>query len=307
MRASSLFFVVIIAVWFIVMGQHWVRRREDLTTARSVDRFSDAMRVLERRPTVRHERAVTQHDSGAGILYPQSSASAETSETETSETLAQPAAPRRGSFRISMPAVKVPNFAAPTRTVKAGALMASAAFTLLTAVLAVFSVVSWLLPLVGLLATGTVIALLRRSAAAVRAQAASPKRTLVSETTSAAVASQPTKSDAPFDIASPLLKKAEPAVDVEPVEQVVKTKRTRSAAEDEVFDAGWEPVAVPRPTYTMKAKAEREPVLPAPTVDELSPRPLAAQYANTPVEELPFDGMALDEDYDDLPPVYLAS
>lgn len=47
--ASSLIFVVIIAVWAAYLIQHWIRRRDHVATARSVDRFSEAMRVLERR------------------------------------------------------------------------------------------------------------------------------------------------------------------------------------------------------------------------------------------------------------------
>ena len=55
-----------------------------------------------------------------------------------------------------------------------------------------------------------------------------------------------------------------------------------------------------------KGKAEREEVAPAATVDETDTRPLAARYENAPVDEIPFDGMALDEDYDELPEVYRA-
>ncbi|MBA2696506.1 MAG: hypothetical protein H0U62_11870, partial [Actinobacteria bacterium] len=49
MPPSSLIFVVILAVWAAYLMQHWVRRRDHIATARSVDRFSEAMRVLERR------------------------------------------------------------------------------------------------------------------------------------------------------------------------------------------------------------------------------------------------------------------
>ena len=48
-QPSGLIFLVIIAIWATYLLQHWVRRREHLATARSVDRFSEAMRVLERR------------------------------------------------------------------------------------------------------------------------------------------------------------------------------------------------------------------------------------------------------------------
>ena len=48
-QPSSLVFLVIIAVWAAYFVQYWVRRREHLATARSVDQFSESMRVLERR------------------------------------------------------------------------------------------------------------------------------------------------------------------------------------------------------------------------------------------------------------------
>ncbi len=49
MQLSSLIFLVIVAIWAAYLIQHWVRRREHVATVRSVDRFSEAMRVLERR------------------------------------------------------------------------------------------------------------------------------------------------------------------------------------------------------------------------------------------------------------------
>ncbi|HEX3005593.1 MAG TPA: hypothetical protein VHO27_15360, partial [Angustibacter sp.] len=53
MDPSSLIFVVIVAIWAAYLLGHWVRRRDQVATVRSVDRFSEAMRVLERRPAVR--------------------------------------------------------------------------------------------------------------------------------------------------------------------------------------------------------------------------------------------------------------
>lgn len=52
MDPSSLIFVAIIGIWAAYLLQHWVRRRDQLATARSIDRFSGAMRVLERRAPV---------------------------------------------------------------------------------------------------------------------------------------------------------------------------------------------------------------------------------------------------------------
>ncbi len=46
---ANLIFVVILAVWAAYLLQFWIRRRDHVATAKSVDRFSEAMRVLERR------------------------------------------------------------------------------------------------------------------------------------------------------------------------------------------------------------------------------------------------------------------
>lgn len=49
---SSLIFVVVLVIWATYLSLHVARRREQMSTARSVDRFSSHMRVLQRR-TVR--------------------------------------------------------------------------------------------------------------------------------------------------------------------------------------------------------------------------------------------------------------
>lgn len=48
--AGSLIFVIIVAIWAAYLIQHWVRRQESSAGSRSVERFSRAMRVLERPP-----------------------------------------------------------------------------------------------------------------------------------------------------------------------------------------------------------------------------------------------------------------
>lgn len=47
MQPSSLIFVVIVGIWAAFFIQYWVRRREHIATARSVDAFTSTMRVLE--------------------------------------------------------------------------------------------------------------------------------------------------------------------------------------------------------------------------------------------------------------------
>lgn len=49
---SSLIFLVLLGVWAAYFVQYWVRRRDHVATARSVEQFSAAMRVLEKRDTL---------------------------------------------------------------------------------------------------------------------------------------------------------------------------------------------------------------------------------------------------------------
>lgn len=316
--ASSLIFFVIIAVWAATMLKHWVRRREDLVTARTVDRFSDAMRMLERRAPVTADVAAQAHEPKRAILRPQGG-------SRTSARTAQ-ATPAQGATIVST-AVEAP--ATPVRAgrvtrggsaltspkVKVAALFGAFGFLVVTAVLAPFTAVPAWMPLLGLIATAGVVVWLRRSAIAERSA-----RQVVRPVGATAPTMQPrvrgasrVESD---EVAGATRVDAEPVTERSPLVAVLPERETTretvfdqepdaiTRAESEVFDAAaWAPVEVPRPTYTMKAKAERGPVAPAATVDAL---PLAARYENTPVEELPFDGMALDEDYDELPQVYRA-
>lgn len=332
--ASSLIFFVIIAVWAAYMLKHWVRRREDLATARTVDRFSEAMRMLERRTPIQADVSARADEPARTILRPQVSVKGASRVT--------PGAPEGDAHASTAEGFEVTTTRVPARLqgaaqglarvpaalespkVKLFALLGSFGFFVVTALLALLTLVPAWLPLLGLLATAGVVVWLRRSAIAARtakaastpvrpvgvsapARAASPARS--SATVGATrVEVEAAETAAPMTKRSPLVAQlperdvdAEPAVDVEPAVDAV------ARAQAEVFDAAaWAPVDVPRPTYTMKAKAEREPVEPAATVDEVDTRPLAARYENTPVEDLPFDGMALDEDYEELPQVYRA-
>lgn len=46
---SGILLGLIVAIWGAYLLQHWIKRRDHAATARSVDRYSEAMRVLERR------------------------------------------------------------------------------------------------------------------------------------------------------------------------------------------------------------------------------------------------------------------
>ena len=221
-----------------------------------------------------------------------------------------------------------------TRELKAGALVSCFVFFVLTLVLAPFGIVSWWLPLIGLLSTSGMVYWLRQTA--LKQQAARAARPVV-RTRPAPVKTPMKKSvDVSGEQKAGSTRVVVAKEKVEPIERrsPLVASRPKShendeavfdqapdtnavlRAEAEVFKQGWAPVDVPRPTYTMKAKAERDEAAPAETTpvapqaapaESMDSRPLAAKYENAPVDEIPFDGMALDEDYDELPAVYRAS
>lgn len=101
-----------------------------------------------------------------------------------------------------------------------------------------------------------------------------------------------------FDVSASV--EAPAAVEEAPAAPVEETSVAPAAPPAAEVEDSWEPVAVPRPTYTMKERApERPQQAPAPTTDQRS-------YDDVANEDLPFDGLALDQDLDDLPSVFRA-
>lgn len=71
MSPSSLIFVAVVVIWAAYLVVHVSRRREHLATARTVDRFSSQMRVLQRRAVRLDPRAPSSvRISSAGMTRP---------------------------------------------------------------------------------------------------------------------------------------------------------------------------------------------------------------------------------------------
>lgn len=71
--AGSLIFVIVVAIWAAYLIQHWVRRQESSAGSRSVERFSRAMRVLERPPADAESMPgahAPSHVSSARVIRP---------------------------------------------------------------------------------------------------------------------------------------------------------------------------------------------------------------------------------------------
>lgn len=301
-QSSSLIFVIVVAIWAVYLLQYWVKRRDHLSTVRSVDRFSAAMRVLD------HHRL---HDEGAEVT-PRSYSVTPTKAARPTVTVkhaASPSAARGGASPapVARPASPVGRVVGASRRTRGLTLLTHLVLLPVVTLLAVLGPLPWWAPVVMVVGTVGAFGWLRQGVAEERVAARSRARaaaraerrpaTLVSrdrrsqpraahrtEPVTVPVAGEPTAgpvvqkaADVPFDV-SP----EQPVA--EPVAEVVHTREEREAAEP--LPGTWEPTPVPRPTYTMKARAERPEQAPAPAP---APAPLPETMApiEDDLEELP--------------------
>lgn len=255
---SGVIYGAIVAVWAAVLVPMWLRRHDEATETRSVDRFSRAMRTLSRREHVGDRRYVVMP--------------ARASHT-TGAVLSGPAGPRgfAGAARLSGARPARPSRARPSRPVRpAGArgsaerargvslatrrrrvLLGLLSLTVLGGLLSLTVGLTWLVPLLGLLLmAGYVVHLrvqarrrmeiTRRRARAARSADARMRRLdsagrLVSTRLERLRGQAAAAMSRPAPVAEPLAPEA---------------SETAAAG-------GWQPVPVPLPTYVTKPKALR--------------------------------------------------
>lgn len=288
-QPSGLIFLVIIVIWATYLLQHWVRRREHLATARSVDRFSDAMRVLERRtPLAEFDLSAPQPRSYA-----------------VSPT--RPARPKVVVERVQHLTSNVPTRPAaavrPTRTFHARpglsarrarglSLLVSLTLVVVVPPLAAFWVLPWWSLAVAIALLMVDIAWLRHAAVVQRATrratgranaSAQPAKSAVPRT--AAPAGSTTRPLAQSAARSPV--QPEPEVAAPVIAEPAEVAEPAGALVGADLSA-WAPVPVPPPTYTLKAKAERPE--PAP----------AAVTEPAPAQPSSFEGLVDDDELDGL-------
>lgn len=202
---GSLIFVVIVAIWAAYLVQHWVRRREDAAATRSVDGFSEAMRVLQKRPLLPatelrsprpHSYAVTPGRAArptvdvkralpAGSARPTSPLAARRAATVTASTAASSTAAGAAvtetvatsqvepmpENRSSIPARR--DTSGPSvgqRRLRAGLLLVALLWVPVSIVLAAVGVLMWLSVPFALLTVAAVVVWLRTEAAGDRAR-----------------------------------------------------------------------------------------------------------------------------------------
>ncbi|HEY7718012.1 MAG TPA: hypothetical protein VH915_04580 [Pedococcus sp.] len=304
MPPSSLIFLVIIAIWAAYFLQHWVRRREHLATARSVDRFSESMRVLERRSPLPEANLSTPQPRSYAV------SPARPARPEVLVKRAAPLAPEAPAETVlsapgaahGRPAVR------SDRRVRGLALLGAVAALLVVVPLVALGVVAWPVVLAPVAATAGVLVWLRRSAETERAarRATTPARTTdvpaqreqtrVSRATDVH-ASHPAPArdadgagdghvggeagEALYDIQAVEREAAQPAA-VAAVASRPAGPAVPLVDEDDI-PLTWDPVPVPRPTYTMKAMAQRP--APAPVGQGVPPE-LAEPAYEEPVRRV---------------------
>ncbi len=310
---SSFVFVVIVAVWAVYLVQHWVRRRDHLATARSVDRFSEAMRVLERRRELPvPEPGAAPRSYAASPLRPARPGRPEVA-VKSGVHGATAVAPS-ASYRRSRAAARLRAGVLLLGSLAMVALVTLAAVGVLQRWWAVVGVgaatlavvlVRWSVPAAS---AGAASRLARRPAARVHHPAARPERRdrkgdhQFAAPTAAVTMRGPVRRGAVAAAGpsvSPVAHDAGPSVspvpyDLVEVEAALQPQQPVAAEEPaapvvQPTDGTWHPVPVPPPTYTLKAAA-----------------PPSRPYGSGSVS-LPADGteMALEEEYEDLPRIDL--
>lgn len=286
---SSLIFVVIIGVWAAYFIQYWVRRREHLATARSVDQFSESLRILERRSLARTAPSENRAQGYAAVpaastrpsLHARRPSSTALVEDVVAGPAPRPVAARPGPSRSRVPGLLLlVSLVALVGVAGAMALRPLPVWALVVPAAAFVVSFAWVRHQVQAASRARHEA--RRAAQRrwrpVPAQAgAEPRRARQVAQPARAVAvkpEQPAAETSPAPEASATAveevddapRGAEPydltAVEAQPALPVVAEPAEPFAAAHLLVDEDdipltWEPVPVPRPTYTMKARATR--------------------------------------------------
>lgn len=280
-QPSGLIFLVIIAIWAAYLLQHWVRRREHLATARSVDRFSDAMRVLERRtPLPESDLSLPQPRSYSVSPARHSRAEVVVKRAQSPTPIAQtrPEAPAHS------PRVFHAIAGMSARRVRGLSLLASLSLVAVVSLLAAFSVLPWWSVLVVVAVLVVDLAWLRHAAVTERA-ARRAKSRMRPVSTPARSATRPASRQA-AQLEPMVAAPAPVAAGVAELTESSAESPAESWAESDL--SGWAPVPVPPPTYTLKAKAER----PAPVPVAVSqPAATAPSSFDGLVDEGELDGL----------------
>ena len=259
---SGIIYAIIIGIWAAYFIPRWLKRHEELSESRSVEKFEHAMRILSRRETTPDKRY---------IVMPPRPDAPRNSLPARSRVPAQRSAPARR--RVGAAALR-------RRRILAGLLLVS----LLAGALTPLTPVPWWVPV--LLLAVTLADLVHLRVQVRRSREVSRTRKAVRRS----VRSRLMRFDALDRLMTVRREMAEDRAAeearwaaAEEADRVEREAEERRAAEQA---AGWQPVPVPLPTYVSKPMAPRR----APAIDLTRPGAWTeAQVPGARVEETPFD------------------
>ena len=259
---SGIIYAIIIGIWAAYFIPRWLKRHEELSESRSVEKFEHAMRILSRREATPDKRYV--------VMPPRPEAP-RGSLPARSRVPAQRSAPVRR--RVGAAAMR-------RRRILAGLLLVS----LLVGALTPLTPVPWWVPV--LLLAVTVADLVHLRVQVRRSREVSRTRKAVRQS----VRSRLMRFDALDRLMTVRREMAEDRAAeearwaaAEEADRIEREAEERRAAERA---AGWQPVPVPLPTYVSKPMAPRR----APAIDLTRPGAWSeAQLPGARVEEAPFD------------------
>lgn len=240
---SGLIYAVIITMWAAYFIPMWLRRHEELSESRSVERFSRAMRILSRREPTPDRRYVVM-PARPQEPNPVPRPRTRTTAPGSSYALSRPRATGRPGRRPTAQMVR-------RRRILVGLVLGS----LVATVLAAFSLVPWWASAVMLALTAADVAHLRiqarrrRELARTRDSVRRRTRSRLRRFDSAERIVEARRALADKRAAAEAERQAAAAA----AERAAREEAARRAAEA----AGWEPVPVPLPTYVSKPMAPR--------------------------------------------------
>jgi hypothetical protein len=259
---SGIIYAIIIGIWAAYFIPRWLKRHEELSESRSVEKFEHAMRILSRREATPDKRYV--------VMPPRPEA-ARSSLPARSRVPAQRSTPVRR--RVGAAAIR-------RRRILAGLLLVS----LLVGALTPVTAVPWWVPV--LLLTITLADLVHLRVQVRRSREVSRTRKAVRKS----VRSRLMRFDALDRLMTVRREMAEDRAAEEArwaaAEEAMRVEREAEERRTAEQAAGWQPVPVPLPTYVSKPMAPRR----APAIDLTKPGAWTeAQLPGARVEESPFD------------------
>lgn len=281
MSPSSLIFVAVVASWVIYFVVHVARRREQLATARNVDRFSNQMRVLQRRAVASAdvEPSVRLKSASSGIGRPLVAGASMRTAPVGGRTVVEAIHVDSESDRQSAAHVRAREIR--RNQVRAVFLLGSLVAFLVTVPMAILGMVSGLIPVSAFgVAVLTFVrmraAVLARHSARTRAAAARSREYERNVRYRAEAAHEVRPAARTMPVAQEFVDVRDHRTCDTPAAQAATSVPSQLAVDPLFADGGWEPKPVPPPTYTMKAKARR-PAAPKPVA---LPAPVEFDYGD---------------------------